>query len=400
MIQFAKLGIAPKWAIAGRSRVRLEALQREWHVPSIVLADIEDQTSLLGLASRTRLLLNATGPYRFFGEPVVRACIEAGTDYIDLCGEPEFMERMLLLHHDAATQAGVLICHACAFDSIPADMGILRCAQLFLQAGGECASVELIHSVDVPMGYCAHDTTFKAAVHGMGSAHDLRKLRNDIDAKFGAVPLASTMLGKLVMRGQVSSDAKLGKYLVPFIGSDASVVRASRRMMSNVLAQPGAEQLMPQFGIYFGLASTLSIVKVLMGGAVFRFLADREWGRNALLRNPSLFTFGAFSEIGPTEEQMRNNTWIGDYFAEGLVAGELKRLHLQGRLGDPAYVGTSLLFAVVAETLLQDRGSLAAGGGVFTPAALFSRSSLLERLSGRGFELRVVESDLPGVTPR
>jgi len=327
------------------------------------------------MAARTRLVLNATGPYRFFGEPVVKACIESGADYIDLCGEPEFMERMLLEHHEAAAQAGVVVCHACAFDSVPADMGILRCAQLFRQTGGECATVELVHSIDAPVGYTAHDTTFKAAVHGVGSASEVRKLRRDIDAKFGAVPAGCGALGKLEMRGQVSSDPVLGKYVVPFIGSDASVVRSSRRMMANILKQHEVNQLMPQFGIYFGFECTSSIAKVLAGGAVFQFLAGREWGRRMLLGHPGLFTFGAFSEAGPTPEQMQNNRWTGDFFAAGLVSGERRTLRLQGQLADPAYIGTSLLFSVVAETILQDRAGLASRGGVFTPAALFSSCS-------------------------
>ena len=39
-------------------------------------------------------MLNVVGPYRLYGEAVVRACAECGTDYLDICGEPEFMERM------------------------------------------------------------------------------------------------------------------------------------------------------------------------------------------------------------------------------------------------------------------------------------------------------------------
>lgn len=37
------------------------------------------------------------------------------TDYIDLCGEPEFMQRMTLKFHEEAQAKGVLIMHACAF---------------------------------------------------------------------------------------------------------------------------------------------------------------------------------------------------------------------------------------------------------------------------------------------
>lgn len=34
------------------------------------------------------MLINTVGPFRYWGEPVVRACVEAGTDYLDVCGEP------------------------------------------------------------------------------------------------------------------------------------------------------------------------------------------------------------------------------------------------------------------------------------------------------------------------
>lgn len=37
------------------------------------------------------------------------------TDYIDLCGEPEFMQLMTLKYHEAAQAKGVIVMHACAF---------------------------------------------------------------------------------------------------------------------------------------------------------------------------------------------------------------------------------------------------------------------------------------------
>jgi len=397
VLQFQRLGFCKSWALAGRSHGRLEALCAELGVSAagLVEADVGDPASLREMANRARLVLNATGPYRFLGEAVVEACIQAGTDYIDLCGEPEFMERMLLRHHEDSRAAGVLVCHACAFDSVPADLGILHCAQLFKEAGGECAHVEMFHYVDAPRGYTGHDTTFKAAVHGVGTVAKLRQLRREIDAKYGGVPQGCQALGRLPMWGHVSVHPRLNRYVLPFIGADASVVRSTRRMQANILKQPDAGKLMPQFGIYFSVACTSSILKVLLAGAVFQFLAARAWGRRLLLRFPGLFTFGAFSERGPSPEQMQNNRWIGDVFAAGLVGGEKKSLVLRGELQDPGYIGTALLFAAVAETLLRDRGSLAAGGGVFTPGALFGPSPLLERLSRWGFRFEVLSSELP-----
>ena len=67
----------------------------------------ESSTSIvLPLTSLTQatILLNCVGPYRFYGEQVVKACVEAGTHYLDITGEPEFIERMQLKYHDDAAK--------------------------------------------------------------------------------------------------------------------------------------------------------------------------------------------------------------------------------------------------------------------------------------------------------
>ena len=59
------------------------------------------------------------------GEPLVAACAAAGTDYVDLTGEPEFVDRMYVRHHATAVATGARLVHACGFDSIPHDLGVL-----------------------------------------------------------------------------------------------------------------------------------------------------------------------------------------------------------------------------------------------------------------------------------
>ncbi|CAK0808971.1 unnamed protein product [Prorocentrum cordatum] len=81
------------WAAAGRSAGRLREavaqLDASAAKPDIIVADVESHDSLVAMAQQARLVVNVTGPFRFLGEGVVRACIEAGTDYVDICGEPE-----------------------------------------------------------------------------------------------------------------------------------------------------------------------------------------------------------------------------------------------------------------------------------------------------------------------
>ena len=54
------------------------------------------------LAESTRVVITTVGPYIKYGEPVVAACAAAGTDYVDLTGEPEFVDLMWLRYHEQA----------------------------------------------------------------------------------------------------------------------------------------------------------------------------------------------------------------------------------------------------------------------------------------------------------
>ena len=82
-----------------------------------------DDASLKDVAQRARVVITTVGPYLTYGEPLVAACADAGTDYVDLTGEPEFVDRTYLAHHATAEHTGARLVHACGFDSIPHDLG-------------------------------------------------------------------------------------------------------------------------------------------------------------------------------------------------------------------------------------------------------------------------------------
>lgn len=119
-----------RWALAGRSeakmaflRDKLAAINPACTRIGLLTADVGDPESLNRIAGSTRVVITTVGPYLRYGEPLVAACAGAGTDYVDLCGEPEFYHRMYLRHHAKAERTGARIVHACGFDSIPADLG-------------------------------------------------------------------------------------------------------------------------------------------------------------------------------------------------------------------------------------------------------------------------------------
>ena len=118
------------WAIAGRNAAKLEVESRRivalgGSEPDIIVADAGDPESMRAMAEGTRVLITTVGPYLEHGEPAVKAAAEAGIAYVDLTGEPLFVDRMWLKYHEIAQSTGARIIHACGFDSIPYDLGAL-----------------------------------------------------------------------------------------------------------------------------------------------------------------------------------------------------------------------------------------------------------------------------------
>jgi short subunit dehydrogenase-like uncharacterized protein len=120
-----------RWAVAGRSEAKLAALRSRLAAINpacesleLLHADVTDPVSLRAVAARSRAVVSTVGPYIDYGEPLVAACAAEGTDYLDLAGEPEFVDRMYLGYHERAVASGARIVHGCGFDSIPADLGV------------------------------------------------------------------------------------------------------------------------------------------------------------------------------------------------------------------------------------------------------------------------------------
>jgi short subunit dehydrogenase-like uncharacterized protein len=119
------------WAIAGRSESKLEKVKQKLQAINpdcesqvdLLVADIEDQASLNTMADRAKVVITTVGPYILYGEKVVQACVEHGADYVDLTGEPEFVELIINRYHRQAEAQGVRIVNCCGFDSIPHDLG-------------------------------------------------------------------------------------------------------------------------------------------------------------------------------------------------------------------------------------------------------------------------------------
>lgn len=123
----AEYGSAVRWAMAGRSLDKLAAVRDEIGAPAdtpLIAADSSDPASLAAMAEQTAAVITTVGPYQLYGEALVKACVDAGTDYVDLCGEPAWMHDIIAAYDAPARDSGARIVLSCGFDSIPFDLGV------------------------------------------------------------------------------------------------------------------------------------------------------------------------------------------------------------------------------------------------------------------------------------
>jgi short subunit dehydrogenase-like uncharacterized protein len=121
-----------KWAMAGRSASKLAEVRHEIGAPAdtpLVTADAADPASLRDMVRRASAVVTTVGPYQLYGSELVAECVEAGTDYLDLCGEPNWMRRMIDAHEAKANASGARVLFSCGFDSIPSELGVWFCQE-------------------------------------------------------------------------------------------------------------------------------------------------------------------------------------------------------------------------------------------------------------------------------
>uniref|UniRef100_A0A667ZNX4 Saccharopine dehydrogenase-like oxidoreductase n=1 Tax=Myripristis murdjan TaxID=586833 RepID=A0A667ZNX4_9TELE len=364
-----------KWAVAGRSRPRLEdvlsqAAQR-LSMPElrtdieIIVADVSIEESLAMMCQQGLVVLNCVGPYRFYGEPVVKACIENGAHCIDICGEPQFLERMQLEYHSKAMDKGVYVIGSCGFDSIPADMGILYTQKQFK---GTLTAVESFLTISTgPEGGSGHDATWQSAVYGFADSKSLRQLRK----KFGHKPLP-VVGARVKKRGSVFFSKEIEQYAIPFVGSDPSVVRRTQRFLYEEEHQSPV-----LYSAYVGVGGLFSVVKLLCGGLLFWFMVKFSLGRKLLTM---------------IEDTCFSIMFFGEGYSEGKDPSQGQpnaKICTQVMGAEPGYVATPATMVQAAITLLHELHSLPRRGGVYTPGAAFSKTSLIDRLNNHGVKFLV-----------
>lgn len=403
MIKLAEERPKLTWGISGRNKTKLEELikttsektGKDLSKVSIVIASNENEDTLREMAAKARVVVNCVGPYRFYGEPVVKACIDSGTHHVDVSGEPQYMERMQLEYHEAAKEKGVYIVSACGFDSIPADLGVVFLSQKFK---GQVNSVETYLSTwqDGPRkGASIHYGTWESAVYGLAHSGELADLRRKLYPE--RLPRFQPTLKA---RSIIHKSPIVNGWCLPFPGSDRSVVyRSQRYFFENEKKRPIQMHAYVKFNSLFYALMT-SFVAVM-----FFIMTKFKFGRKLLLNYPKLFSFGTISHEGPTEEAQKSTHFEMTFNMEGWSEASAEPtdnhstapdMHMLGKVKgtNPGYGATCVALLLSGLTILDDADKMPNKGGVYSPGAAFAKTSLVEQLTKHGMSFEVIKEEV------
>nr|XP_018917009.1 PREDICTED: saccharopine dehydrogenase-like oxidoreductase [Bemisia tabaci]XP_018917010.1 PREDICTED: saccharopine dehydrogenase-like oxidoreductase [Bemisia tabaci]XP_018917011.1 PREDICTED: saccharopine dehydrogenase-like oxidoreductase [Bemisia tabaci] len=390
------------WGIAGRNIDKLKAALDKSSEKTgvdlstipIVLADVKDEESLKEMAQKTKVVINCCGPYRFFGEPVVKACVENGASHVDVSGEPQFMESMQLKYHKAAEENGVYIVSACGFDCIPADLGTiflqkhfeggLNSVEIFLKPGA------IKTDKKIKRGAAIHYGTWASAVYGLAHANELSSIRSKLYPQ--RLPAFQPKLKPrpVIHKNEVVN----GRWCLPFLGADRSVVMRSQRHFYDT----GKERPV-QVCTYMVVQNFLAVIGLIIFGAFFLLMSNFELGRKILLQYPKLCSFGFVSHEGPPEEQEKHTVisfvfhgkgWSEKEKADSLLPN--KTVISKITLKSPGYGFTATAVILSAVMILKESKNMPSSGGVYPPAAAFAKTSLIEELMKNDAKFEVIST--------
>ncbi|MEU8359159.1 saccharopine dehydrogenase NADP-binding domain-containing protein [Nonomuraea sp. NPDC048882] len=336
-----------RWALAGRDPAKLERLGID---APILRADATDPASLAELARRTRVVASTVGPYVVHGEPLVAACADAGTHYLDLTGESEFVDRMYVRHHERAVMSGAKLVHACGFDSIPYDLGVLHTVGL-LPEGVPLKVSGFLRGNGRPSG-----GTLASALSVLGRAGQA--------ARAGALRRAAEPRPPGRRVSALPGGLRyVGGWALPMPTIDPLIVGYSARLL---------DRYGPDFTYrqHYAVRTLPAAVATVAGASAFAALAQVPPVRD---RVQARLKPGE----GPSAERRARSWFKVTFLGEG--GGE--RVITQVAGGDPGYDETAKMFAESALCLAFD--DVPARAGQLTTASAMGRP-LIERLHRAG----------------
>lgn len=375
-----------KWAAAGRNLDKLTQVKRELGAQAealtLLTANADDANSLATLCKQTKVIISTVGPYALYGENMVKACVESGTDYCDLTGEVQFIRSMLDKYETQAQETGARIIHCCGFDSVPSDIGTY-----FLQQAAQkqfkqpCSTVRT--RVKAAKGG-ASGGTIASMLNLVKEATVDRELRKNLRNPYWIAPNNGAAKVKQPETLSPNYDDDHQQWTAPFImeGINARVVHRSNGLLNyaygldfkyneSMLMGKGASGRFKALGIAgaiasFTLAASVPPVRWLM--------------TNTFLPKPG---------EGPTPTEQKNGFY--DLRITGHTAdGNTLQIAFKGD-ADPGYGSTAKLLGQAGACLAKDITRRKVKGGFWTPASALGDKYIARLREYAGVTLDIIK---------
>ena len=270
------------------------------------------------------------------------ACAKAGADYLDLCGEPNWMAHVIATYDATARASGARIVHSAGFDTIPYELGVF-----FAEETAKAQVGSYVPRVKGRLRAMAGGMSGGTAASGAATMAAIQKDPSLMALMMNPFALTPGFTGPPQPPGNaVEHDEDVGVDVGPFMMAAINTKNVHR---SNAL-----------MGHPWGTDFAYDEMAVVTPGA------------------PEVFAMGADGPKpgeGPTKAE-RENGFYDVAFIAVAPDGRKVKVSVKGDR-DPGYGSTSKMLAEAAICLVRDAKT--APGGVWTPGAVMG-SKLIDRL--------------------
>ena len=369
-----------RWAIAGRSRDRLERIQDEIATaggtpPEIVVADLQDPESMRAMTGSTRVVLTTVGPYDLVGEPLIEACIATGTHVADITGEVPWVRRMRMRYETAARDAGVRVVSMCGYDSIPSELGVrLLQATAMAEHGRPAREIEMAVG---PIRGGVSGGTIASASNMIARAGD-PELRNGPRGAGGLCVEPTDPPARPGEQWGIRRSASLGVWTAPFFmaGINVAVVHRTHEL----LGRPWGDDFRYRECATGGRGASGFVKAFLLAGGTIAMVV-------ALIVPPLRWITRRWFLPAPGEGPDTDR--LKDGFVRHRTVAVDPPVTVEFEVDmDPGYAATARMLLACGMSLLDGDLEESIGDAFCTPGALFG-PRLVPRLEAMGFRFNV-----------
>lgn len=373
------------WAIAGRSEHKLDQLRISLgeagrSIP-LIIADSNDPDSLNALCRQSRVVISTVGPYLLYGEPMIKACAENGTDYCDLTGEAYWIKLMIDKYQAAAEQSGARLVNCCGFDSIPSDLGVHYLQQQAHNKFGQYFNQVKLGVEAIKGG--ASGGTIASMIEMLNAAKTDPKVRKAMGDPYLLCPESQRYQIRQSSLKGTAYDRDFQCWSAPFVmeAINSRVVLRSNALQNMRYSDKFSYKEVMLTGVGFkGWLRGLTLSLGLAGFVVAMMIGPiRRLMQKSLLPKPG---------EGPSETQQQNGYY--DLRVVGQNEQQQMTIKVTGDR-DPGYGSTAKMLAQAGLCMALDVEKTDLPGGFWTPSTAMGDKLVMRLIQHAGLTFEVTE---------